>query len=139
MEWSRPDSASVPSPYTANPPQPISEVQVPRLPPVIFEKETPLINSIEAAIAETPPQLVPEVQVPQPSPIRFEQETPLINIIQTAIAETPVRTSISSDSILVYNIFFPSGEELSNSEMNLNNIGEDSKCTRIDFDIDLDE
>ncbi|KAF7930689.1 uncharacterized protein EAE98_005089 [Botrytis deweyae] len=134
-----PDSALVPSPYTANPPQPISEVQVPRLPPVIFEKETPLINSIEAAIAETPPQLVPEVQVPQPSPIRFEQETPLINIIQTAIAETPARTSMSSDSTSVHGIFSPSGEELSDGEMDLNDIGEDSRCTRMDFDIDSDE
>ncbi|TGO18200.1 hypothetical protein BTUL_0011g00050 [Botrytis tulipae] len=104
MEWSRPDSVSRPPPYTENPPQPFSEVQVPRSPPIIFE-----------------------------------QETPSINIIQTAIAETPARTSMSPDSTSVHGIFSFCGEELSDSEMSLNDLGENSKCTRMDFDIDSDE
>ncbi|TGO23367.1 hypothetical protein BPAE_0135g00270 [Botrytis paeoniae] len=139
MEWSRHDSVSLPPPYTENPHQLLSEVQVPRSPPIIFEKETPLINTIEVAIAETPPQLVPEVQVPQPSAIIFEQGTRSNNTIQTVIAETPARTSTSPNSPSVHGIFSSGCEELSDSEVNFNDIGEDPRCTRIDFDIDSDE
>ncbi|KAF5877833.1 uncharacterized protein Bfra_002203 [Botrytis fragariae] len=138
MEWSRHDSVSLPPPYIENP-QPCSEVQVPRSPPITFEKEKPLFNANEAAIAETPPQLVPEVQVSQPSAIIFEQGTRSNDTIQTAIAETLARTSTSPNSSSVHGVFSPSREELSDGEVSLNDIGEDPRCTRIDLDIDSDE
>ncbi|KAF7858592.1 hypothetical protein EAF04_009192 [Stromatinia cepivora] len=103
VEWSRFDPISLP-PYTENPPQLFPEVQVPRSPPIIFERETPSINTIEAAIAET-----------------------------------PVRTPTSPNSISVHSIFFPSHKELSNSEMNLNDIEEDSRYIEMNFDMDSDE
>ncbi|KAF7927283.1 uncharacterized protein EAE97_009958 [Botrytis byssoidea] len=140
MEWcTTHDSVSLPPPYTENPRQLLSEVQVPRSPPAIFEKGTPLINTTEAVIAETPPQLVPEVQVGLPSPIIFEQEAPLIDTIQTVIAEKPARISSSPNSTSVHGIFSPSREESSDSEVNLNHMGEDSRCTLTNFDIDSDE
>ncbi|THV51644.1 hypothetical protein BGAL_0103g00030 [Botrytis galanthina] len=140
MEWcTTHDSVSLPPPYTENPRQLLSEVQVPRSPPIIFEKEMPLVNTTEAVIAETPPQLGPEVQVRQPSPTILEQETLLIDAIHTAIAETTVRTSCSPNSTSVHGIFSPSREELPDGEGNLNHMGEDSRCTRMDFDIDSDE
>jgi hypothetical protein len=53
VEWSRfvYENQQYPlPPYT----QPSPGVQVPQSPPIIFERETPSINTIEAAIAETP-------------------------------------------------------------------------------------
>lgn len=41
-------------PYTENPNQLLSEVQVPQSPPIICEKDGPSINTVEVTIAETP-------------------------------------------------------------------------------------
>ncbi|ATZ54442.1 hypothetical protein BCIN_10g04450 [Botrytis cinerea B05.10] len=56
VEWSRLYPVSLLPSYTKNPPQLSPEVQVPLSPPIIFEQDTPLINTIEAAIEETPPR-----------------------------------------------------------------------------------
>ncbi|KAF7896953.1 uncharacterized protein EAF01_009356 [Botrytis porri] len=53
VEWSRFDAISPPPAYIETP-RLFPEIQVPRSPPMVFEQKTPLIHSVEAAIAETP-------------------------------------------------------------------------------------
>ncbi|PQE14724.1 hypothetical protein CJF30_00011050 [Rutstroemia sp. NJR-2017a BBW] len=84
-------------------------------------------------------QLIPEVQVPRSPPIIFEQQTPSINTIEAAIAETPARTPASSNSTSVHGIFSPSREELSGSQVSLNDIEEASRYMEMDFNVDSDE
>ncbi|KAF7890143.1 hypothetical protein EAF00_008459 [Botryotinia globosa] len=115
MEWKGRDPISLPPPYTENP-RLSSKIQVP-LPPIISE----------------------EVQVPVSPPIIFEEATPLINTIEAAIPETPARTPTSPTSTSVHGIFSPSHEELSGSQISLNDIEEDSEHIEMNFDVDSDE
>ncbi|KAK6593056.1 hypothetical protein H4I95_11430 [Botrytis cinerea] len=73
---------------------------------------------------ENPPQPLPEVQVPRSPPIIFEQKTLSINTFETAIAETPARIPATPNSIVVHSIFSPICEELSDSEVDWDDIEE---------------
>lgn len=84
------------------------------------------------------PQPSPEIQVPL-SPIILQQDTPLITTIEAVIAETPGRTSISPTPISVHGIFSPSRGELSDGEVNLDDMEKHSRYIEMDFDIDSDE
>ncbi|TGO06830.1 hypothetical protein BTUL_0462g00020 [Botrytis tulipae] len=85
------------------------------------------------------PQPFPEVQAPRSPPITFEQETPSVNIIEVAIAETPPRSRTRLNSTSVHGIFSPDCEELSDVQVNLDEIEEDSRCIHMNFDVDSDE
>ncbi|TEY30983.1 hypothetical protein BOTCAL_0830g00030 [Botryotinia calthae] len=89
---------------------------------------------------ENPPQLSPEVQVPL-SPATFEKvQVPLSPAtFEEVIAETPARTPTSPTSISVHGIFSPSREELSGSEMSLNDVEEYSEYIEMNFDVGSDE
>ncbi|KAF7942978.1 hypothetical protein EAE96_010927 [Botrytis aclada] len=83
--------------------------------------------SLPPPYTENAPQLSSEVQAfPRSPPITFEQET-------------PPRTTSRLKSTSVHGIFSPSREELSDSEVSLNDIGEDSRYIEMDFNIDSDE
>ncbi|KAI9646328.1 hypothetical protein NHQ30_005769 [Ciborinia camelliae] len=100
---------TLPPPYTDNPTRLLSEVQVPQSPPIIFEKETLSINNIEVAIAEK-------------------------------IAETPTQTPVSPNHTpVLHGMFSSSAEESSDSEVNLDDIEEDSRYIEMDFDVGSDE
>ncbi|KAF7856175.1 uncharacterized protein EAF02_011434 [Botrytis sinoallii] len=128
MEWKGRDPISLPPPYTENP-RLSSKVQVP-LPPIISE---------EVRVPVSPPIISEEVQVPVSPPIIFEEATPLINTIEAAIPETPARTPTSPTSTSLHGIFSPSHEELSGSQISLNDIEEDSEHIEMNFDVDSDE
>ncbi|TEY73427.1 hypothetical protein BOTCAL_0078g00200 [Botryotinia calthae] len=127
VEWSS-EQISLPPVYTENR-QLIPEVQVPRSPPVIFEKQMPSINTIEAAIAETP------ARTPTSS-----NSTSVHAIVPPSYEETPTqaRTPTSHDSTSVHGIFSPSREESPASQVSLNDIEEPSRCME-NFDVDSDE
>ncbi|PQE10725.1 lim domain-containing serine threonine- kinase protein [Rutstroemia sp. NJR-2017a WRK4] len=126
VEWSS-DPISLPPVYTENR-QLIPEVQVPRSPPIIFEQQTPSINTIEAAIAETP------ARTPASS-----NSTSVHAIVPPSHEETPARTATSPDCTSVHGIFSPSREELSGSQVSLNDIEEASRYMEMDFNVDSDE
>ncbi|KAM0304119.1 hypothetical protein ACHAO8_011400 [Botrytis cinerea] len=95
---------------------------------------------------ENPPQPLPEVQVPRSPPIIFEQKTLSINTFETAIAETPARIPATPNSIVVHSIFSPICEELSDGEVDWDdieetwrNVEEASRNIEIDPDIDSDQ
>ncbi|KAM0131492.1 hypothetical protein ACHAP3_006853 [Botrytis cinerea] len=92
------------------------------------------------------------VQVPRSPPIILEQKTPPPNLSEVAIAETPGRISTvpnsptvpnyptSSPSTSVHGIFSPNCEELSDGEIDFDNIEKDiEKDIGIDFNVDSDE
>jgi len=104
-------------------------------------------DTVPPPYTEKPTQLLPEVQVPQSPPIIFEKETLSINTSEGAIAETPTRTPISPNPTPVLHGIFSSGAEDSlDSEVDLDNIEEDSRHIKedsryieMDLDVDSDE
>ncbi|KAM3079682.1 hypothetical protein ACMFMG_006095 [Clarireedia jacksonii] len=109
VEWSILDP-ELPLQYTENP-QPLPEVQVSRLPPIIFEQETLSINTIETAIADTPAR-IPAT----PSSIS-------VYGIFSPICEESSDSEVDWDDI----------------EETWRNIEEASRNIEIDFDIDSDQ
>ncbi|KAF7885485.1 uncharacterized protein EAF02_003994 [Botrytis sinoallii] len=96
-------------------------------------------DAISLPPAYTEAQLFPEVQVLRSPPVIFEQKAPLTNTVEEAIAETPARTLISSNPASVHGIFSPTCEELSDSEVNLEDIEKDTRCFEMNLDVDSDE
>ncbi|KAG4027251.1 hypothetical protein MFRU_031g00010 [Monilinia fructicola] len=84
-------------------------------------------------------QLFPEVQVPRSPPVVLEQETSSIHTDETTIAETPARPPTSSNHTSVHGIFSPSCRELSDNEVNLMDIEEDTRSIEMSFHVDSDE
>ena len=89
---------------------------------------------------ENSTRLLAEVQAPQSPPITFEKETPSVNTVEVVVAETPTRTPIGPSPTPVLNGIFSSGvEEPLDSEVDLDDIEEDSRHLEMDFDVDSDE
>ncbi|PQE31855.1 proline-rich receptor kinase perk4-like protein [Rutstroemia sp. NJR-2017a WRK4] len=104
-------------------------------------------NTIPPPYTERPTQLLPAVQVAQSPPVISEREPLSIYTSEGAITETPTRTPFSSEHTpVLHGIFSSSAEDSLDSEVDLDNIEEDSRHTEedsryieMDFDLDSDE
>ncbi|KAG4024995.1 hypothetical protein MFRU_074g00010 [Monilinia fructicola] len=97
-------------------------------------------DTLPPPYTDNPTRLVSEVQVPRSPPTTIEKEMPSINTIEMAIAETPTRTPVSPNpNPVLHGIFSSSSEEPSESEVNLDDIEEDSRYIEMDFDVGSDE
>ncbi|TGO38312.1 hypothetical protein BHYA_0077g00150 [Botrytis hyacinthi] len=81
-----------------------------------------------------------EVQVPQSPPVILKDGSLSIDTIEVVIAETPTQTPVSPNlTPVMHGIFSSSVEGLFDSEPNLNDFEEDSRCNTTDFDVCSDE
>ncbi|TEY81040.1 hypothetical protein BOTCAL_0035g00350 [Botryotinia calthae] len=112
VEWNRflseDQQCVLPPPYILESP----EVQVPRSPPITFEKEAPSINIIEKAIAETPTHTPVCPNLP-----------PVLHGIFSPSIEDSLNDRVSSYDI----------------EKDLRCVEEDSRYIEMDFEVDSDE
>ncbi|KAM0133685.1 hypothetical protein ACHAQE_003003 [Botrytis cinerea] len=112
VEWnkflSEEQQRVLPPPYTLESP----EVQVPRSPPITFEKEAPSINIIEKAIAETPTRTPVSPDLP-----------PVLHGIFSPSIEDSLNDRVSSYDI----------------EKDLRSVEDDSRYIEMDFEVDSDE
>jgi hypothetical protein len=111
-------------------------------------------DKVPPPYTERPTQLLPAVQVAQSPPVISGRETLSIDTSEEAITETPTRTPFSSKTTpVLHGIFSSSAEDSLDSEVDLDNIEEDSRHTEedsryteedsryieMDFDLDSDE